>query len=137
MKDLNDRGYSVSGCHLFYHTMDMDKTAKWFVDMLGWYAGVEARDENDVGIYGSALPFPGELVNMEIVKFNGIMFAKGDPSKRTIGFIGIKGIDDFYNYVINNGWAEITKPEKQFWGGWTSVVTTIDGCQLVFSETKE
>ncbi len=83
------------------------------------------------------MPFPGELVNMDIMKFRGIMFAKGEPSKRSIGFINTKGIDDFYNHVINNGWTEITKPEKQFWGGTTSVVTTIDGCKLVFSETKE
>ena len=135
MKDLKDRAYSVNGCHLFYHTMDMDRTAKWFVDILGWYAGVETRDGNE--IYGTAMPFPGELVHMDIVKFRGIMFAKGEPSKRTIGYINTKGIDDFYNYVTNNGWTEITKPEKQFWGGTTSVVTTIDGTKLMFAEGGE
>ena len=137
MKGLNDRGYSVNGCNLFYHTMNMDKTAKWFVDILGWYAGVETRDENDVGVYGCALPFPGELVNMEIVKFDGIMFARGEPSTRLIGFVGVNGIEQFYNHVINKGWTEITKPEKQFWGGCTCTVTTIDGCKLVFSEMQE
>ena len=51
---------------IFYYTLDMEKTVKWFTDILGWYAGIETRDENGVPVYGYALPFPGELVNMEI-----------------------------------------------------------------------
>jgi AraC family transcriptional regulator len=134
MEDLKDRGYSVIGSDLIYYTMDMDKTAKWFVDMLGWHAGVEARDDNDAGIYGCALPFPGELVHMNIAGFNGIHFFKGEPIKRTIGFIRIKGIDSLYNHIIKNGWTEVTEVEQQSWGGSTCHVTTIDECVLMFSD---
>lgn len=49
-----------------YHTKNMEKTVEWFENVLGWYAGVDAKDENGVGTYRCALSFPGELVHANI-----------------------------------------------------------------------
>lgn len=135
INNLTKRDYSVSGNNVIYYTKDMDKTAKWFDDILGWCAGVETRDDKGVPVYGSALPFPGELVHMNVADFsNGIMFLNGEPIKRTIAFINVKGIDKLYAFVKDNGWDEITEVTKQPWGGRTCAVTTIDDCVLTFSE---
>lgn len=135
MNDLSQRKYTVKNSGAIYYTNNMDETTKWFKDILGWYAGIDARDENGYGIYGCALPFPGELVNMKIAEFNGFHFFPGQPEEREMLFINIEGIDNLYDFVKANGWDEITQPQNQLWGGRTCRVTTIDNSIIIFCES--
>ncbi|QVK16887.1 helix-turn-helix domain-containing protein [Mycoplasmatota bacterium] len=134
MKDLSKRGYSVQDNGAVYYTNDMDKTSKWFEDVLGWYAGVEARNDEGIGTYGCVLPFPGELVHMKIADFNGFHMFYGEPDKRVILFTNITGIDKLYSFVKENGWNKISEIKEQPWGGRTCNVTTIDGSIITFCE---
>lgn len=134
MKELNERGYSVKNNGAIYYTVDMDKTVKWFKDILGWYGGIDARNDASVGTYGCVLPFPGELVHMKIAEFNGFHMFYGEPHKRTVLFTNVVGIDSLHSYVKSNGWEEITEVEEQPWGGRTCKITTIDGSTIIFNE---
>lgn len=134
MSDLTKRGYSVVENGSVYYTHDMDRTKKWFDDILGWYADIAARSEDGVGTYGCASPVPDELLSMKIAEFKGIHMFYGKPIERTVGFIGIKGIENLYSFVKSNGWEEITEIQKQPWGGKTCNVTTIDNSVLTFCE---
>ena len=134
MTDLGERGYTVKENQPVYHTQNMDGTVKWFKDILGWYGGIDARDENGNGIYGCVLPIPGELVHLQITTFNGIHLYPGEPAKRASGLILVDSIDKFHFFVKGNGWEEITEIKHQPWGARICSVTTIDGTILNFFE---
>jgi AraC family transcriptional regulator len=134
MTDLNARGYTVKENQPVYHTLNMDQTVQWFKDILGWYGGIDARDENGNGTYGCVLPVPGELVNMQITTFNGIHLFPGESAQRESGLILVDSIDKFYAFVKGNGWDEITEITHQPWGARLCSVTTIDGTVLNFFE---
>jgi AraC family transcriptional regulator len=134
MTDLSERGYTVKENQPVYHTQNMDETVKWFKDILGWYGGIDARDENGNGTYGCVLPIPGELVHMQITTFNGMHLFPGVPGKREVGLILVDSIDKFYSFVKGNGWEEITETTPQPWGARLCSVTTIDGTVLNFFE---
>jgi AraC family transcriptional regulator len=112
MYDLKKRGYTVKENGPVYYTKDVDKTAKWFEDVLGWYAGVDARDDNGIGQYGCAMPVPGELISMQITDFGGIHLFIGESQKHLISLILIKGIYELYAFVKENGWKLITEIEE-------------------------
>ena len=134
MTDLGERGYTVKENQPVYHTQNMDETLKWFKDILGWYGGIDARDESGNGIYGCVLPIPGELVHMQITTFNGMHLFPGEPAKRTSGLILVDCIDKFSAFVKGNGWEEISEITHQPWGARLCSVTTIDGTVLNFFE---
>ena len=66
---IKQRGYTVGNVSSVYLTSDMDQTAKWFEEVLGWYAGVEVRDGDGNPTYGCAMPFSGELVQLGVTSF--------------------------------------------------------------------
>lgn len=134
MTDLNARGYTVKENQPVYHTPNMDQTVQWFQDILGWYGGIDARDENGQGTYGCILPITGELVHIQITTFNGIHLFPGEPAQRVSGLILIDAIDKFHAFVKGNGWDEITEITHQPWGARLCSVTTIDGTILNFFE---
>jgi AraC family transcriptional regulator len=136
MERIKKRGYTFkSHAQPAYHTKDMDKTVKWFEEVLGWYAGIDARDENGVGTYGCAMSFPGEIVHIGVGEFDGIHLFYGEPSKKTVAFIGVQNIDELYAFVKKNGWDQITEVSPpQPWGARICFVTTIDGSVLQFWE---
>jgi AraC family transcriptional regulator len=134
MTDLGERGYTVKENQPVYYTRNMDATVKWFKDILGWYGGIDARDESGTGTYGCVLPIPGELVHMQITTFNGIHLFPGEPEKRESGLILVDSIDKFHAFVKGNGWEEITEIKHQSWGARLCSVTTIDGTVLNFFE---
>lgn len=134
MKGLTQRGYTVQENGPVYYTKDMDKTGKWFEDILGWYVNIDARDENGNGTYGCALPIPGELVNMHIAAFNGIHLFYGDPSTRTVAFMPVDHLDKLVSYVKNNGWTKISDVTEQPWGAKECDIETIDGSIMRFFE---
>ncbi|MBQ2799727.1 MAG: hypothetical protein IJF09_10105 [Ruminiclostridium sp.] len=40
MSKFSEKGYVVKENAPIYLTLDMDKTAKWFEDVLGWYRAI-------------------------------------------------------------------------------------------------
>ncbi len=129
------RGYYVKENAPVYMTKDMDKTCAWFRDVLGWYGEVCARDEHNVPVYGCVFDYPGELIDANLTIFKGIHLFTGEPRKDVAGFLCIKGIDAFYQYVRAHGWDEITEITEEPWGARVCCVTTIDGSVLRFFET--
>ena len=131
---ITQRGYTVGHVGPVYLTPDMDKTAKWFEDVLGWYAGVETRDENGNAAYGCAMPFDGKLVHLGVTNFNGLFLLPGDTPQSQIAMMSVKGIDNLHRHVRKNNWDKITEVAMQPWGARSCRVTTIDGCVLQFFE---
>lgn len=134
MKGLQQRGYTVKENGPVYYTEDMDATAKWFEEVLGWYVNIDARDEDGKGSYGCALPIPGELVNLKIANFIGIHLFRGEPAKRTVTFMQVEGVEKLIAYVKSNGWTQVTGVTVQPWGGKECSVTTLDGSVMRFFE---
>lgn len=134
MGDLGKRGYIVKETGAVYHTMDMDKTLQWFTDILGWYGQIDDRNEQNEGTYGCANNIPIEIESLHIAPFTGIHLFRGEPIKRTVGFMLVQGVDQLYSYVKSQGWNQITEVQSQPWGGKTCSVTTIDGSVLTFFE---
>lgn len=127
MKRLKERGYAVKENGPVYYTKDMDRTAKWFEEVLGWYAGIDQRNDKGNGTYGCLLPFPGEISSMTLMTFNGFHMFYGEPSNQTVAFMRVDNIEKLYTYIKKNGWDEISEIETQPWGGKECDVITIDG----------
>ena len=135
MSRYGKRGYYVKENAPIYFTNDMDKTCKWFCDVLGWYGDVCGRDDNDNPVYGCVFDYPGELIVTNLTPFRGIHLFKGEPSKGEVGFINIQGLNTFYQFVKDNGWNQISDIYEQPWGAKECSVTTIDGSIIRFFET--
>ena len=134
MKDLQKRGYLVKETGAVYYSMDMDKTLAWFTDVLGWYGQIDARDENNVGMYGCVNNIPIEFESLGLAPFTGIHMFHGETEKRMVGFMKVEGIEKLHDFVLSKGWKEIGDVVEEPWGAKSCVVTTIDGCQLKFFE---
>ena len=132
MQGLKERGYTVKENGPIYYTKNMDKTAKWFEDILGWYAGIDDRNEKGEGTYGCLMPLPVEMINMTLVPFNGFHMFLGEPVKQTVAFMRVDNIENLYTFVKKNGWTQISEISKQHWGGKECDVTTIDGGTIRF-----
>ncbi|MCL2462800.1 MAG: helix-turn-helix domain-containing protein [Defluviitaleaceae bacterium] len=132
---ITERGYTVARVSPVYLTPDMDRTAKWFEDVLGWYAGVEVRDEDGNPTYGCAMPFDGRLVGLGVTDFNGLFLFPGEAAQCRIAAMGVKNIDNLYAHVKKSGWEDISEVQDIQMGdgsGKLCVVKTIDGCSLMF-----
>ncbi len=127
MQKFTERGYTVKENGPVYYTQNMDKTARWFEEVLGWYAGIDQRDDNGDGTYGCVLPLPGEISGMKLIPFNGFHMFCGEPSKQTVAFMRVDNIEKLHAFVTGNGWVKISGIETQPWGGTKCDVTTIDG----------
>jgi AraC family transcriptional regulator len=134
MSDFSERGYVVKETGAVYYTQDMDKTLKWFKEILGWYGQIEERDEKNIGLYGCVNNIPIEIEALHIAPFTGIHMFKGEPLTMMTGFMLVQGIELLYQFVKKNGWNQITDVKKEPWGGKTCSVTTIDGSILTFFE---
>ncbi len=134
MSDFSERGYVVKETGAVYYTNNMDKTLKWFKDILGWYGQIEARDENNIGTYGCVNNIPIEFEALHIAPFTGIHLFKGEPLQMMVGFMLVQGVEQLYNYVKKNGWNQISEVKLEPWGGKTCSVITIDGSVLSFFE---
>lgn len=134
MSDLNERGYVVKENGSVYYTQDMDRTTKWFKEVLGWYSQIDSRNESGEGTYGCVNNIPMEIEALHIAPFTGIHLFQGKPLPSMVGFMLVQGIEQLYNYVKKNNWNQITEIVKEPWGGKTCEVTTIDGSILKFFE---
>lgn len=134
MSDFSERGYVVKETGAVYYTQDMDKTLKWFKEVLGWYGQIDARDENGMGTYGCVNNIPIEIEVLHIAPFTGIHMFKGEPLQMMVGFMLVQGVEQLHQYVKNSGWNQITEVITEPWGGKTCEVKTIDNSILKFFE---
>ncbi len=135
MKKYSSRGYVVRENGPVYFTDDMDKTVKWFEEILGWYGDVAARDSEGAGEYGCVFDYPGEVAVAHIVPFRGFHLFKGEGIKGVAGFLMVEGLDSLHALVKKNGWEQISDIYEQPWGSKECSITTIDGSILRFFET--
>lgn len=135
MASYSKRGYYVKENAPVYFSEDIDRTCKWFQDILGWYGDVCARDDNDISMYGCVFDYPGELIVTNLTQFRGIHVFKGEPTNNVVGFINIQGINKFHQFVKDNGWNQISEIYERPWGAKECSVTTIDGSIIRFFET--
>lgn len=124
---LKERGYAVKENGPIYYTKNMDATAKWFEEVLGWFAGIDERNENGDGVYGCLMPLPEEIHSMAPVPFNGFHMFQGEPAAKVVAFMRVDNIENLYEYVKKKGWAHISEITAQHWGGKECDITTIDG----------
>ncbi|MCL2461865.1 MAG: hypothetical protein FWF44_04305 [Defluviitaleaceae bacterium] len=128
-----DRGYYVRENEPIYVCRDMDKTIGWFRDVLGWFGGVLARDENGEGVYGGVSDYPPELAMTRAFPV-GFQLGKGEPVKGMVGFIHVNGLARLREYVLNNAWRQISEIQAMPYGVSECYVTTIDGSVIGFCE---
>lgn len=55
LSKFSEKGYFVKENAPIYLTLDMDRTAKWFEEILGWYSNIVERDSEGKGCYGVVL----------------------------------------------------------------------------------
>lgn len=137
MTRFSERGYVVRENAPVYFTRDMDKTVKWFEEVLGWSGDVVARDKNDQAIYGCVVDYPSEVAVAHLTPFRGFHLFTGEPVKDIAGFMLVEGLDALHKYVKGNGWDQISDITPQSWGARECQVTTPDGCILRFFEATK
>lgn len=127
MSKFSEKGYFVRENAPVYLTMNMDRTAKWFEDVLGWYSNIVERDNEGKGCYGVVFDMLPEVELVHLAPFTGMQMFLGQPEPRVVSFMQVKGIEKMYDYVTSKGWEQITEVETQPWGGKSCSLTTIDG----------
>jgi AraC family transcriptional regulator len=134
MEKFSERGYIIRENGPVYYTTNMDKTVKWFEDVLGWYSQIDERNEDGVGLYGCLYNIPTEIEKLGITPFTGIHMFYGEPKGEMVSFMRVKGINELYSYVKNNGWDKITEIDQEPWGAKVCTITTPEGYDLRFFE---
>ena len=134
LEEFNKRGYFVKETAPVYYTQDMDKTAKWFEDVLGWYYEIDERNADNKGVYGCVYDLPREIENLHIAPFTGIHMFFGEPKGGVVAFMKVQGVEALHEYVVNKGYKDISEVQKQPWGAKMCSVNTPDGYVLSFFE---
>ena len=127
MSRFSEKGYFVKENAPIYLTEDMDRTAEWFENTLGWYSNIVERDGNGAGTYGVVFDMLPEVECTHLAPFTGMQMFSGQPEPRLISFMQVTEIEKMYDYITSRGWDKITNVETQPWGGKTCSLTTIDG----------
>jgi AraC family transcriptional regulator len=134
MSKYSERGYIVRENGPVYFSRDMEKTLKWFDEVLGWYGDVCGRDESGNAVYGCVFDYPGEVAVAHITPFRGFHLFIGEPIKGVAGMMLVDGLDALHKFVTGNGWDQITDIYTTSWGARECRVTTVDGSVLRFFE---
>lgn len=127
MSRFTEKGYHVKENAPAYFTKDMDRTAKWFEETLGWYSNIVERNEVGAGCYGVVFEILPEVEIEHLAPFTGIHMFYGEPKETVVSFMQVQGIERMYEYITSKGWDKITEVVTQPWGGKTCSLTTIDG----------
>ena len=101
MSKFSEKGYFVKENQPIYFTTDMDKTAKWFEEVLGWYSNIVERDNADKGRYGVVFDMLPEVERVHLVPFTGFQMFYGEPEKRVISFMQVTGIEKMHEYITS------------------------------------
>lgn len=134
MSKFIDRSYYVKESVPIYYTKDMDKTVKWFKDILGWYGDIIDRNDDGVGVYGFVSDMPKEQVASRAVPFYGFHMWHGESLNKTLALIQVQGINSLYKYVKKNGWSQISDIHETACSPKTCNISTPDGSVLTFFE---
>lgn len=127
MSRFSEKEYYVKENAPIYMTLDMNKTVKWFEDVLGWYSNIVEKDEKGNGLYGVVFDMLPEIEAAHLAPFTGFQLFCGEPIKSIISFMQVKCIEKMREYIISKGWKQISDIVVQPWGGKTCSLTTIDG----------
>ena len=127
MNRFSEKGYFVKENAPAYFTKDMDNTARWFEDILGWYSNIVERDEQGNGCYGAVFEMIPEVEMTHLSPFTGYHMFYGDPQECVISFMQVQGIEKMHESITLKGWDKITEIVLQPWGAKTCEVTTVDG----------
>ncbi len=129
---LKERGYAVKENGSIYYTKNMDATAKWFEEVLGWSAQIDERNENGDGVYGCLMHLPEEIKSMTREPLHGFHMFQGEPAAKVVAFMRVDNIENLYEYVKKRGWPHISEITIQHWGGKECDITTVDGGVIRF-----
>ncbi len=77
MNRFSEKGYYVKENAPIYLTSDMDRTAKWFEDTLGWYSNIVERDHSGTGCYGVVFDMLPEVECTHLAPFTGFQMFFG------------------------------------------------------------
>ena len=113
MNRFTKRGYIVKENGPVYFTQDMDRTAAWFEEVLGWYSEIDERNSEGKGCYGCVFSIPPEIEVTHLAPFTGIHMFYGSPRQEMICFMHVQGIEKMHHYVKSKGWDKITDIEIQ------------------------
>ena len=127
MSKFSEKGYFVKENAPIYFTSDMNRTAEWFENILGWYSNIVEKDEKGNGCYGVVFDMLPEIEAAHLAPFTGFQMFYGKPEERVISFMQVQGIEKMRDYIVAKGWDKISEIIIQPWGGKTCNVTTIDG----------
>lgn len=127
MSKFSEKGYFVKENAPIYLTADMDRTVKWFEDVLGWHSNIVVRDHDGNGSYGVVFDMLPEVEQVHLAPFTGFQLFCGTPEPRAVSFMQVSSIYKMHDYILSHGWDKITEVVVQPWGGKTCSVTTIDG----------
>ncbi|NYB74324.1 VOC family protein [Sedimentibacter hydroxybenzoicus DSM 7310] len=134
LKVFADRGYVVKETGPVYYTQDMDETAKWFEEILGWYYEIDERDADGKGVYGCVYNIPKEVEILHIAPFTGIHMFCGESKGGVAAFMQVQGIEALYKYVKAKKYKDISEIQMQPWGAKMCTINTPDGYALRFFE---
>jgi len=134
LKIFAERGYVIKETAPVYYTQDMDKTAKWFAETLGWYFEIDERNADGKGVYGCVFDLPKEIEILHLLPFTGIHLFYGEPKGGVAAFMKTQGIEALYKYVVGKGWKDISEIQQQPWGAKMCTIKTPDGYLLQFFE---
>ncbi len=135
LKSREIEGYFIRENESVYHTLDMDATIRWFKTVLGWPGVIEAKDEAGNGTYG--LITPHDNTNAAQTRGLYIQLWRGEPVKSVVGYMGVWGLNNLRQCIIDNGWKQVTPVEKKDWGASAFDMTTCDGSLLRFYEPDQ
>ena len=127
MNRFIEKGYFVKENAPIYLTQDMETTARWFEETLGWYSNIVERDAEGHGTYGVVFDMLPEAERVHLAPFTGMQMFAGKPEPRRISFMQVTDIQHMHDYVTSRGWRQITDIIAQPWGGKTCSLTTVDG----------
>ena len=130
MNRFGERGYYVKENGAVYFTTDMDRTANWFEEVLGWYSEIDERNEEGKGCYGCVYSLPTEIERTHLAPFTGIHMFYGEPRQEMICFMQVQGIEKMRGYILSKGWEKVSEVIMQPWGCKTCSITTLDGCVI-------
>ena len=132
--DFTTHGYVIRETGPVYYTLDMDRTAAWFADVIGWHYEIDERNEQGQGLYGCVYALPKEIETQHITPFTGIHLFRGAPTGGMAAFIKIEGLRVLHGYVVAHGWHEVTAVRTEPWGAEVCSITTPDGYEMRFFE---
>ena len=94
MSKFSEKGYFVKENAPIYLTVDIEKTAKWFEDVLGWHSNIVEKDKDGKGCYGVVFDMVPEVELVHLAPFTGFQMFLGKPEPHAISFMQVKGTEE-------------------------------------------